>query len=315
VCTFAKLESEASGNALDEPGVAGQPNKPLLPTQPRFARPGGRPAGRSADEERAVKKSVTPLDLAKRATASVAEIAPADAARIWSRWDQTFGRAVQERTGRPVFGGIRWHAFSWNFMRAEGGLRAIELYAAEPSAELLVLLEGDHGRSLRLGACAPIDFSRCGLDLYVIPCSFDWTMVFTHEQPSIGPFFCRRNWTENDENKRRSDAPVNCVYFACVDHREYVDAGYRWAYWTLEDAGVVQQGCDVDATRLLAADEYWNPPAEERSDWLCGSILPAARSFLQRHAGHRIVYVDEDRLALDADQGVEWMEAGEHGDL
>lgn len=258
-----------------------------------------------------MRKRVSPLDLARQAAASVAEIAPADAARIWRRWDQTFGRAVQEQTGKPVFGGIRWHAFSWNFTRAESGRRAAELYAAEPSTELLVLEEGEAGQAFMLGECAPIHFDRCGLDLCVVPSSFDWTMVFTHEQPQIGPFFCRRAWTEGDATRSRQLAPVNCAYFACVDHHEYVDAGYRWAYRALENAGAVQQDHDVDAERLLASHEYWNPPVEERNDWLCGSILPAVRSFLQRHAGHRIAYLDDDRLALDAEQGHEWREAGD----
>ena len=34
------------------------------------------------------------------------------------------------------------------------------------------------------------------------------------------------------------------------------------------------------------------------------------RSFLRRHAGHRLVYVDEDRLIRDAEQAQEWREAG-----
>ena len=266
------------------------------------------------EEEAELNERPDPLELARR-TAAVAEISPADTARLWDRWDQTFGRPVRERTGKPVFGGIRWHAFSWSFTRAESGQRALELYAAEPGAELVVLLEGYDRPSFRLSEGSPIDFSRCGMDLYVIPGSFDWTMVFTHEQPWIGPFFSRRIWTGGAEDSDRRGAPAACVVFACIDHHEYVDAGYRWAFLALENAGVVRNGGDVDVARLLATHDYWNPPVEERSDWLCGAILPAARSFLQRHAGHRVVYVDERQLALDAEHGEGWREAGEGGDL
>jgi hypothetical protein len=247
-----------------------------------------------------------PLDLARRTATSVANISPADAACLRRNWDQTFGRAVHSRTGKPVFGGIRWHAFSWEFTRAESGARALALYAAEPRAKLFAISEEDEREAFEFEGCAPIDFSPCDVDLYVVPSTLDWTMVFTHEQPDIGPFFCRRTWVETDPNANRRSGPVNCVYFACVDDHQYVDAGYRWAYWTLEEAGVVQRNHDVDIERLLAANEYWNPPVEAQSAWLCGSVLPAVRSFLRRHAGHRVVYVDEDRFVQDAEHGHEW---------
>lgn len=255
-----------------------------------------------------------PLELAKRATTSITEIGRAEAARLRRVWDETFGCQVLEHTGKHIYAGYRWHAFSWEFVRAENGERAIELYAAERSAELFVLPEDDGGPAFELGGCAPIDFGLCGRDLYVVPATLDWTMAFTHEQPEIGPFFCRRSWGKVDARKGRRSVPVNCVYFACVDHRKYVDAGYRWAYWTLEQAGVVQKDHDVDIERLLSVSEYWNPPDEERSAWLCSDVLPTVRSFLLRHAGHRIVYVDEDRFARDWEMGYEWREARVYDD-
>ena len=107
---------------------------------------------------------------------------------------------------------------------------------------------------------------------------------------------------------------MNCRYFACIDHHEYVDAGYRWAFWTLEDADVVHLDHDVDVERLLAASEYWNPPAEEGGPWLSQDILPTARSFLRRHAGHRLVYVEEDRLITDSTHGGEWRQIERYDD-
>ena len=41
-----------------------------------------------------------------------------------------------------------------------------------------------------------IDVSACGIDLYVVPHDFSWTIAFTHEQPGIGPFFSRAEWRD-----------------------------------------------------------------------------------------------------------------------
>ena len=58
---------------------------------------------------------------------------------------------------------------------------------------------------------------------------------------------------------------VNSRYFAYRDHLRYVDAGYRWAYWTLEQPGVVSLGQAIELGEVFACEAYWNPPAEEYS--------------------------------------------------
>lgn len=35
---------------------------------------------------------------------------------------------------------------------------------------------------------------------------------------------------------------MNNVYFACADCRVLIDAGYLWAYWQLDHAGIVVPG-------------------------------------------------------------------------
>jgi hypothetical protein len=35
---------------------------------------------------------------------------------------------------------------------------------------------------------------------------------------------------------------VNNRYLACQDCKIYIDVGYRWAYWELEEPGIVARG-------------------------------------------------------------------------
>jgi len=87
---------------------------------------------------------------------------------------------------------------------------------------------------------------------------------------------------------------MNARYFGCENCKTYCDAGYRWAYWLLEEAGVVTIGERVVVDEVLRANSYWNPPPEEQNDWLCGRILPAVRSYLTEHHDHELVYIEED---------------------
>lgn len=88
---------------------------------------------------------------------------------------------------------------------------------------------------------------------------------------------------------------MNTPYFACPNCRLYIDSGYRWAYWLLEHPGVVCRNQGVDVTAVLACTEYWEPPDQDRSEWLCERILPAVRQFLEHHQEHGIVYTDGGR--------------------
>jgi hypothetical protein len=79
-----------------------------------------------------------------------------------------------------------------------------------------------------------------------------------------------------------------------------VDAGYRWAYWVLEDPGLVAIGERIDAPRLLACHEYWNPPPDEQSPGLIVEILPRVRRYLEAHRDHGVIYLEDD-LVFDPD--------------
>ena len=105
--------------------------------------------------------------------------------------------------------------------------------------------------------------------------------------------------------------PMNNLYFACTSCKVFVDAGYRWAYCTLEEVGAVKRGEIVQPGSVLAAEEYWTPEPGENSKWLLDEVLPSVRSFLQEHGTHRIVF-DEGDVFYEAgpDWFLEWIQVG-----
>ena len=101
---------------------------------------------------------------------------------------------------------------------------------------------------------------------------------------------------------------MNCRYFACPACRVYLDAGYRWAYWLLEDPGLVKMNSIVDVDAVAGCAEYWNPPDGERSEWLFDRILPAVRHFLNEHRAHGIVYTEEGAICDEDSIYFNWTE-------
>lgn len=101
---------------------------------------------------------------------------------------------------------------------------------------------------------------------------------------------------------------MNTPYFACPNCRLYIESGYRGAYWLLEHPGVVlpNEGVDVDA--VSACTGYWNPPEQERSEWLCERVLPAVRQFLEGHREHGVVYTDEGVICNEESLYYGWSE-------
>ena len=92
---------------------------------------------------------------------------------------------------------------------------------------------------------------------------------------------------------------MNCCYFACVDCKKYIDAGYRWAYWLLENPGIISKGERISPEQIFKAEKYWQPPSEESSTWLVKQILPAVHRFLSEHQQHCLLYLDEDNFARE----------------
>jgi hypothetical protein len=107
---------------------------------------------------------------------------------------------------------------------------------------------------------------------------------------------------------------MNNLYFVCLDCKIYIDAGYRWAYWELEEAGVVARGKPISLEAVFGAESYWNPPKDGQSGWLYDQVFPPLREFLHDHSSHEIVFGEEDDFApLDDDDfgfGFDWMQVG-----
>lgn len=104
---------------------------------------------------------------------------------------------------------------------------------------------------------------------------------------------------------------MNNLYFACMDCRVYVDAGYGWASWSLEETGAVRRGEPVSVDLVLSAEEYWDPSESESADWLNKEVLPAVKVFLHEHEAHRIVYGNTaEFLPSDSEGFFDWMQVG-----
>ncbi|HJZ68973.1 MAG TPA: hypothetical protein VKF81_12680, partial [Blastocatellia bacterium] len=87
-----------------------------------------------------------------------------------------------------------------------------------------------------------------------------------------------RSWQNKGPVQRGGG--MNNSYFACTDCKVYVDAGYRWAVWWLEERGVVMRGESVSVDSVLAARDYWTPFESDSANWLRSEVLPPARRFL-----------------------------------
>jgi hypothetical protein len=104
---------------------------------------------------------------------------------------------------------------------------------------------------------------------------------------------------------------MNNLYFACMDCKVYLDAGYLWAYWSLEEPGVVRRGRHVSVESVLSAKEYWSPSKTESADWLYEKVLPSVGDFLERHKDHPVIYGQmADFLQLDGEGFLDWLQLG-----
>src|SRR4051812_24157981 len=101
---------------------------------------------------------------------------------------------------------------------------------------------------------------------------------------------------------------MNERLFGCPRCRTYTDAGYRWAYWLLEEPGIVIVGKPVSVDNVNAAVDYWNPPPEEQSEWLVKQILPQVKRYLAVHRDHGIVYIEDDLVFDPEGMCADWDE-------
>jgi hypothetical protein len=102
---------------------------------------------------------------------------------------------------------------------------------------------------------------------------------------------------------------MNDRFIGCDRCKVYVDAGYRWAYWQLEEPGVVKLDQPIDLVALESAKEYWIPGPDEANDWLCRQILPSVRCFITDHGGHGLRYIDSDMVYDPEGPYSDWTES------
>lgn len=132
--------------------------------------------------------------------ASVEPLSKKEVKELWQRWCEIYCQPVKARTGSYCYKGIFWHTYSWNFFPSKSGQKALTCYQSEPLCPVLIIPEPwPRYPEVRCSAPQHLDLSDLLLDLYVFPETLDWTLVFTHEQPSIGPFFAKREWHIHEE--------------------------------------------------------------------------------------------------------------------
>lgn len=108
----------------------------------------------------------------------------ADEARQWAhRWLEVFGRDRQGMSTKAYM----WHVLSGGRYPSVSGEQAAAAYAEQTGAEFVVL---SNDRISAVLSCVRPE-SRTWSDCYVFPPNLAWTMVFTHEDGWLGPYFAR----------------------------------------------------------------------------------------------------------------------------
>jgi len=117
---------------------------------------------------------------------------PAAMNAVRSQWLTTFASKVLQQKGTEIFNGFMWHGFSFGIESAIEGEAARREYQKQFQAAFVVFDE-DWNYCLACEPTAYPDLTDLTDDLYVAHHNMKWTMVFTHEQPGIGPFFASKS--------------------------------------------------------------------------------------------------------------------------
>lgn len=118
------------------------------------------------------------------------QLSAEEARSMRKEWLRVFASKVLKKKGVKVFGGYMWHGFSFRIEDAIAGAEA-ELAYKEQAEAPFVILDEDGELCLQCEPSAYPDLTELADDFYVAHHKMEWTMVFTHEQPEIGPFFAR----------------------------------------------------------------------------------------------------------------------------
>jgi hypothetical protein len=131
--------------------------------------------------------------------------------RLADRWRHTFAQSVRGATGQFTHLGFDWHAFSYSFVHALQGDAARAEYRSRQRRQRFLVLDGP---TMTAGFACESEtlpsFDRAGVDVYVVPEDFSWTMVFTHEGDWLGPYFTTADWARTRVPAERAVQQGRC---------------------------------------------------------------------------------------------------------
>jgi hypothetical protein len=140
--------------------------------------------------DRQLKPDITNYLLTNRV--ELRELSKGELADVCSQWLRRFARQVKRQEGTSVYRGFRWHGFSYGIERCLSGTGALEAFRQTKGRFYLFDESGSYGYSCKTTFPFRPDLSEFRADIYLAGAEFSWTMVFTHEQPDIGPFFAEQ---------------------------------------------------------------------------------------------------------------------------
>lgn len=129
------------------------------------------------------------LEYLRRSGVGVRELSKSQLVELRMRWLRSFAGVVKKQQGEWVYRGFKWHAFSYNFYPSKNGKAATADFQKTKGQFYIFDEEETFGFLNKPTRLFRPDLSTFRTDLYVTAYDFSWTMVFTHEQPEIGPFF------------------------------------------------------------------------------------------------------------------------------
>ena len=118
------------------------------------------------------------------------------------QWLRVFCRQVKKQTGKWIHDGYRWHAYSFEFEKAKQGDAAMKCYKSLRPKKFLVFTDWGPEIGFMCEGIQPPDLTVLRNDYFVFPKSFLWTMCFTHEQPTFGPYFACTDWRAFEDKKK-----------------------------------------------------------------------------------------------------------------
>lgn len=123
-------------------------------------------------------------------------LSPVESEQVKTDWLATYALRVKKNTGAWIHNGFRWHGFSYGLQSAITGSDAVVGYQKQWPASYVVFNENNDWAYSCTSDRYP-DFTSFQADIYVAHHNMKWTMVFTHEQPDLGPYLAFKSENAN----------------------------------------------------------------------------------------------------------------------